>query len=286
MKIKVLVTGANGQLGKAITEVSEEFLSVIDPTFVEKSELDITKKKQLDSFFKNRDFEYCINCAAYTNVDLAEEEKQKSYDVNAFAVKYLAEVCQTYNIILIHLSTDYVFDGTKNLPYLESDFTNPINVYGQSKLLGEHHIKEFNAHHFIIRTSWLYSKFKGNFVEKIYHKLSNNEQLTVITSQKGVPTSCTDLAHFLLMLIASRITDFGTYHFAPNGETTWYGLALHIAEFLNKSSNVTAIEDYKSKARRPAYSVLANHKAAALLAKPFKNWSESVDEVLNVLSVE
>jgi dTDP-4-dehydrorhamnose reductase len=219
-------------------------------------------------------------------VDLAEQEKKKSYDLNALAVKYLAEASKRYNIVLIHISTDYLFDGTKKLPYLESDSTNPIDVYGQSKLLGEHHIQAHLERHYIIRTSWLFSKFNRNFVEKIYHKLSNNEQLTVITSQKGVPTSCEDVAYFLMVLIASRITDFGSYHYVPNGETTWCGLALHVAKFLNKVSHVTAIANYKSKARRPLYIALANHKVEVLIKKTFRNWSEGVDEVLKVLSVE
>lgn len=284
MKIRVLVTGANGQLGKAIREVSKNVTDVIEFVFADKFELDITQKNSLETYFKTQDFNYCINCAAYTNVDLAETEKDKSFRVNAFAVNNLAIICNRFNIVLIHMSTDYVFDGTKSTPYLETDKTNPINSYGQSKLLGEQHIQKHLQHYFIIRTSWLFSKFNGNFVTTIYNKLIKDEQLNVITSQKGVPTSCTDLAYFLIFLIKHRIINFGIYHYVPCGDTSWYGLALHIAMHLNKPSNVLPIEDYPSKAKRPLYSVLDNNKAKDLLNVSMQNWTDSVDDVLKVLS--
>ena len=139
-------------------------------------------------------------------------------------------------------------------------------------------------HYFIIRTSWLFSKYKGNFVKTIYDKLTNNEQLTVITSQKGVPTSCIDLANFILYVILHKITNYGIYHFALNGETTWYGLAMHIASHLNKTSNITPTESYSFKAKRPLYSVLGNSKVESLLDESLRNWEDSVDDVLDVLS--
>ena len=251
---------------------------------MDKSELDISQHESVTNVLKNGNFDYCINCAAYTNVDLAETERDLSNNINAVAVKYLAMSCHNYNIVLIHMSTDYVFDGMKTSPYLENDSTHPINAYGQSKLLGEQSITEHLERYFIIRTSWLFSKYNGNFVKTIYDKLINNEQLTVITSQKGVPTSCIDLANFILYIMQHEIKDFGIYHYALNGETTWYGLATHIARVLNKSSNVTPIESYTSKAKRPSYSVLSNSKVQLLLNRPMKNWSESVDTVLHILS--
>ncbi|MFT5846818.1 MAG: dTDP-4-dehydrorhamnose reductase [Psychroserpens sp.] len=284
MKSRVLVTGANGQLGKTIREISGDFTISIDFVFVDRSELDITNIESLELLFQSKDFDYCINCAAYTNVDLAETEIKQAMSINATAVNNLAINCKKHSVILIHVSTDYVFDGAKQSPYLESDTTNPINVYGESKLLGEEYIRKQLDNYFIIRTSWLYSKFNKNFVKSILSKLKENEELTIITSQKGTPTSCIDLSYFILFLITNSITNFGTYHFSAKGDTTWYGLALQISKYLNKSSNVTPIKDYPSKALRPLHSVLNNNKVEALTKKPLKNWEESVNEVLKSLS--
>ena len=286
MKSKVLITGANGQLGKTIKEISSDFTNSIDFVFVEKSELDITNSKSVEIYFQSNKFDYCINCAAYTNVDLAETETKIAFDVNANAAKNLAVNCKAYNTTLIHVSTDYVFDGTKQSPYTESDLTNPINTYGESKLLGEDYIRKHLDNYFIIRTSWLYSKFNKNFVKTIFNKLKEDEKLTIITSQKGTPTSCNDLSYFILFLITDAIKKFGTYHFSAKGETTWYGLALHISKFLSKSSNVTPIKDYPTKAKRPFYSVLNNSKVELLYSKPLIKWEECVDEVLKNLPQE
>jgi dTDP-4-dehydrorhamnose reductase len=284
MKSRVLVTGANGQLGKTIRGLSSDFTNSIDFVFVDKSELDITNSESLIFFLKASHFDYCINCAAYTNVDLAETETEKAINVNANAVKNLAIHCKEQDIILIHVSTDYVFDGKKKSPYIESDATNPINFYGESKLLGEEYIRGYLDRYFIIRTSWLYSRFNKNFVKTVFNKLKNNEKLAIITSQKGTPTSCNDLSYFMLFLISNAIKNFGTYHFSAQGETTWYGLTMQISKHLNKNSNVTPLKNYPSKAQRPLYSVLNNNKAEELLQKPLKNWEDSVDEVIKGLS--
>jgi dTDP-4-dehydrorhamnose reductase len=286
MKSRVLVTGANGQLGKTIREISGDFTISIDFVFVDRSELDITNIESLELLFQSKDFDYCINCAAYTNVDLAETEIKQAMSINATAVNNLAINCKKHSVILIHVSTDYVFDGAKQSPYLESDTTNPINVYGESKLLGEEYIRKQLDNYFIIRTSWLYSKFNKNFVKSIFNKLKNNEELTIITSQKGTPTSCIDLSRFILFLITNSIKSFGTYHFSARGETTWFGLALQISNYFSNSSNVTPINDYPSKAQRPLYSVLNNNKVEQLTKKPLNNWEESVDEVLKSISQE
>ncbi|WP_084203405.1 dTDP-4-dehydrorhamnose reductase [Psychroserpens damuponensis] len=286
MKIRVLVTGSNGQLGKTIKDFSNDFTNTIDFVFLEKSKLDITNSKVVEHLFKEHNFDYCINCAAFTNVDLAETETQKALDVNAHAVKNLAVNCKQYNTTLIHVSTDYVFDGSKESPYLESDITNPINTYGESKLLGETYIREHLSNYFIIRTSWLYSKFNNNFVKTIFNKLKANEKLTIITSQKGTPSSCRDLSEFIFFIISKKNTSYGTYHFSATGETTWYGLALHISKYLNKSSNVKPIQNYPTKAQRPLYSVLNNKKVEQLYNKPLKKWKDSVDDVLEHLTKE
>lgn len=284
MKSRVLIIGANGQLGKTLRDISDDFSETIDFEFVEKSKLDITNAKDIGLFFDAYHFDYCINCAAYTNVDLAETETEKAISVNGYAVKNLAINCKKHGVILIHISTDYVFDGTNKAPYLENDKTNPINVYGQSKLMGEEYIREHMTNYFIIRTSWLYSKYNKNFVTTIFNKLKANETLNIITSQRGTPTSCNDLSRFICFLIADKIQDFGTYHFSAEGDTTWYDLAVHIANHFKNSSNVTPIKTYKSKAKRPLYSVLSNHKAQQLTNMPMPKWQDSVDEVLKSLA--
>lgn len=284
MKSRVLITGADGQLGKTIRDLSDDFSGTIEFEFVEKSKIDITNDKNLALFFDTNNFDYCINCAAYTNVDLAETETEKAINVNGYAVKNLAINCKKHGVILIHISTDYVFDGTKETPYLEQDKTNPINVYGQSKLLGEEYIRELMTNYFIIRTSWLYSKFNKNFVKIIFSKLKENEKLNIITSQRGTPTSCSDLSRFICFLIRNKVHDFGTYHFSAEGDATWYDLAVHIGKHFKNSSNITPIKDYESKAKRPLYSVLSNHKAQLLTNKPMPRWQDSVDDVLESLA--
>ncbi|OUS01702.1 dTDP-4-dehydrorhamnose reductase [Flavobacteriales bacterium 33_180_T64] len=282
--MRVLVTGANGQLGKTIREISYDFLGLIEFVFVEKSKLDITKKESVKHFFETNNFDYCINCAAYTNVDLAESETKVAMDVNANAVKHLAVNCKQNNVVLIHISTDYVFDGKNTNPYLENDQTNPINVYGESKLLGEEYIKANLNNHFIIRTSWLYSKFNKNFVKTIFEKIKNNQSLKIITSQKSTPTSCLDLSEFIMFLITNKVKSFGTYHFSAQGEATWYDLGLQIAKHFDNSSNIKPIEMYESIANRPLYSVLSNDKAIALTNKKPPSWKVSVNQILCDLS--
>ncbi|MEM6516582.1 MAG: dTDP-4-dehydrorhamnose reductase, partial [Bacteroidota bacterium] len=228
MKLKVLVTGANGQLAKTIEQKSRQLKQSIDFHFLSKENLDISNVEKLSLFFGKNHFDYCVNCAAYTNVELAETEQETAYKVNAYAVKSLSENCQKFSIALIHISTDYVFDGLKSIPYLEIDQTNPLNIYGKSKLQGELYIKESLDDYFIIRTSWLYSEFGKNFAKTILNKLNADEPLKIITSETGTPTSCNDLAEFIIYLIENRIKKYGIYHFSASGSTTWHGFALKI----------------------------------------------------------
>src|SRR5690606_35122715 len=162
--IDVLVTGANGQLGKSIQELNDHDAN-IKFTFTSSQELDITNQNLVNSFFLKGNYDYCINCAAYTAVDKAQTEQEKAYLVNAEAVKYLAEACKENDTVLIHVSTDFVFDGQKGSPYTEDDPTNPIGVYGASKLKGEQYIQSILEKYFIVRTSWVYSEYGHNFVK-------------------------------------------------------------------------------------------------------------------------
>ena len=281
MIAKVLVTGANGQLGKTLKDLYQNNSDKLDFYFVTKSELDISNKKSLNDYFADHSFDYCINCAAYTNVEQAEESVEDAFKINAEAVGYLAECCNKFNTTLIHISTDYVFDGTKNSPYFETDATNPINEYGRSKLKGENLVQEQLVQYFIIRTSWLYSKYPKNFVTTIASKIQEDADLTITTTQKGTPTSCVELSKFIYWLIKNECNQYGLYHFSSKGEATWYDFALKIAEHFNTydQNKISATTSFKSRAERPAYSVMSNSKTQMIYNEQ-NNWKDDVDAVL------
>ena len=259
MKTKVLVTGANGQLGKTIEELFSKNEDNLDFTFVTKAELDITKISELNLFFENNDFDYCINCAAYTNVEQAEKTPEIAYKVNAKGVKNLAKICKETSVILVHISTDYVFDGEKEIPYTVDDLPNPINEYGKSKLLGEQYIQQHIEEYFIIRTSWLYSEKHGkNFYKTILEKAKTEEELSIVTDQKGCPTDTVNLSKYIIQLIIDKNCDFGIYHFTDKKAMTWYGFAQQILKENNLSYKVklVKVKNYRTFARRPKNSVL------------------------------
>jgi len=281
MSIKILVTGANGQLGKTLNDLYHDNSDNLEFSFVTKSELDISNKEAIHTYFENHSFDYCINCAAYTNVEQAEESIDDAFKINADAVGYLAECCNESNTKLIHISTDYVFDGKNDTPYLETDQTNPINQYGRSKLAGEKWIQEVLKTYFIIRTSWLYSKYPKNFTTTIASKIKEDSDLTITTSQKGTPTSCVELSKFIYFLIKSESTDFGTYHFSAKGDATWYDFALKIADHFKDydKNKIVATKSFKSKAERPEYSVMSNAKVQENYDAQ-NHWKVDVDAVL------
>ena len=283
MKTKILVTGANGQLGETIKELYGNVTS-FEIVFKTKQELDITDEVGLNTFFENHNFDYCINCAAYTNVEKSESNPDFAFKVNAEGVKNIAEQCKKHEIILIHISTDYVFDGTKQAPYLEDDKTNPINQYGKSKLSGEKYVQDMLDDYFIIRTSWLYSAYGKNFLKTIIQKIKNKEQIQVITSQKGVPTSCSDIAKFIFHLIKQKVIIFGIYHFSAFGETNWHEYALQICKHFKAydCEKIKPIETYSSLTKRPKYSVLDNTKRKEIFKKEIF-WKISVDNTVQAL---
>lgn len=256
---KVLVTGGNGQLGKTLKELFKNNTKGLDFVFTSKEVLDITKKNDIDAFFRNTDFDYCINCAAYTNVEQAEKTPEIAYNINAKGVKNLSEACSQNGTILIHISTDYVFDGEKVEPYLVKDETNPINVYGKSKLLGEEYIQDIMTEYFIVRTSWLYSKKYGhNFYKTIVKKGKSEKELSITTEQKGCPTDTVNLSKFIIQLIHKKRRDFGVFHFSDNQVMTWYDFAKLILSENNllHNINLVKINNYRTFARRPKNSVL------------------------------
>ena len=254
---RILVTGANGQLGKCIQDAAADFPD-LEFVFVSKETLDISNVDSLREYFTKNKFTHCINTAAYTNVEKAEREAEQAFALNAEAVKNLATVCKNHDCVLLHISTDYVFDGQKRSPYVETDATNPINVYGASKLKGEHYIQEICEKHFIFRTSWLYSQYGHNFLKTILNYAEAGKPLTVTTQQTGTPTNANDLAAALLQVIAQDSGDYGLYHYSNAGQTTWFGFAEEILKQSGKleSTKLAKTSHYRTFAARPEYSVL------------------------------
>ncbi|WP_373057246.1 dTDP-4-dehydrorhamnose reductase [Zunongwangia sp. H14] len=273
----ILITGASGQLGKCFEKLSSHYPE-FDFLFTSSSELDIRKKCEVSQLFGAKHFDYCINCAAYTNVEKAESEEEKAFAINAEAVKNLAEVCHSSNTMLFHFSTDYVFNGEAKIPYSEGDKTNPINVYGASKLKGEENIKKLADKYFIFRTSWLYSEFGHNFFRTILKKAEEGAQLKITTAQIGTPTNANDLARLVLQLIASENDEVGLYHFSNEGQATWYDFAEEILKISGNSKTVELEKsnEYRTVAKRPGYSVLSKKKVKENLNFEVPHWKKSL----------
>lgn len=282
-KKKILVTGANGQLGRCIKDASTHYPE-FEFVFVAKEALDILEKSPIATLFQENQFTHCINTAAYTNVEKAESEPEKTFAINSEAVKNLAEVCRKHDTVLLHISTDYVFDGKNEFPYVETDPTNPLNVYGASKLKGEQYIEEICDKYFIFRTSWLYSQYGHNFLKTILKYSKEDKQLTITTEQRGTPTNANDLAQALLSTIAQDSTDYGVYHFSNSGETTWYGFAKEILLQTGRLNDAKLAETnhYATFAERPIYSVLNNKKIGLNLNVPGINWEKGLKSVLKM----
>ncbi|WP_343486899.1 dTDP-4-dehydrorhamnose reductase [Allomuricauda sp. d1] len=256
---KILVTGASGQLGLTLQEMALD-CSDLNFEFKTSQELDITKNEKVSAVFESKNFDFCINCAAYTNVEQAEKEPEKAFAVNAEGVKNVAIACRDSNIILIHISTDYVFDGEKKEPYLPDDEPNPINEYGRSKLAGEQHVQELMEQFYIIRTSWLYSKKYGkNFYRTILGKAKKGETLKVTDEQIGRPTDTASLSKFLIEELVLGNKPFGIYHFTDGKTMAWYGFAKKILleNGLVQKTKLVADRNYRTIAPRPKNSSLS-----------------------------
>lgn len=273
----VLVTGASGQLGQALQHVADNYTDV-DFHFAASAEADVTDKKSLAAIFKRLKPDYCINAAAYTAVDKAESEPDKAFAVNVTGAHNLAEICRDCNVVLVHISTDFVFDGKKDTPYLESDQTNPIGVYGKTKREGEIEIQKVLPEHYIIRTSWLYSQFGANFMKTMLRLASERSSLNVVSDQLGTPTNAVDLAKAVMHIIKSDKKAYGIYHFSNEGETSWYGFAKQIFKVNNINIDVSPIPTsaYPTPAQRPAYSVLDKSRIKETFGINIKNWQEAI----------
>lgn len=281
VKQKILVTGANGQLGREIHNLSSAYPQ-FDYIFLPRDELAIENAESVKLFFTKNRPQYCINCAAYTAVDKAESEKQLAFIINSEAVGVLAAVCKEYSCRFIHISTDYVFDGTASAPYKEEAATNPQSIYGASKLEGEKKALEYNPDTIIIRTSWVYSEFGKNFVKTMLKLMNEKEEINVVCDQYGSPTYATDLAEMILQIIASENWQPGVYHYSNDGVISWYDFALMIKELSGSKCKVKPIStsQYPTPAKRPAYSVLDKTKIQKDFGIVLKNWKVSLAECI------
>ncbi len=279
---KVLVTGASGQLGQCFKKKMDHVPN-LEFTFTTADELDLTLFGLVDTYIKDHNFDYCINCAAYTNVEQAETSREMAFLINSEAVRNLAQACAENNTCLIHFSTDYVFDGKKDAPYSEEDETNPINVYGSSKLSGEHYIQQKMEKYFIFRTSWLYSDIGHNFFNTILKKAKPGAVFNITTAQKGTPTNAYDLAEYVLRMISSEVEEkhFGIYHYSNLGEATWYDFAQEILQLSGKQDEVKLIKnnDFETVAERPVNSVLSKEKALSTFSEEIPHWKESLAQL-------
>ena len=280
-KKTILVTGANGQLGREFQQLEKEYSSYLF-LFISKDELSITDEKAVNHFFKNNIIDFCVNCAAYTAVDKAETEKETPVAVNDTAVGYLAKVCKAYNVKFIHISTDYVFDGKATNPYKENDATSPINFYGQTKLNGEHSAMVENDEAIIIRTAWVYSSFGNNFVKTMIRLMKDRESIGVVNDQFGCPTYAADLAQAIMNIIKSNHFIAGIYHYTNKGKISWYEFAKEISQQINSSCVVNTIttKQFPTPAARPSYSVLDTSKIAQTFNLNIPEWKESLKKCL------
>ena len=282
MKSKILVTGANGQLGKDLREFSSLHTG-LEFIFLSREDLPIHQFELVRNYFNTVKPAYCINCAAYTAVDKAESEKDLAFLINGEAVGVLAAICREHNTKFIHISTDYVFDGEAAYPYTESSLTDPINVYGASKLEGEEQAMQLNPDSIIIRTSWLYSSMGKNFVNTMMRLMSEKDQIKVVKDQLGSPTNAADLAETIFNIIGLyhlQIYEWtpGIYNFSNDGIISWYDFAKAIKEIINSPCDIKPIstKEYPTPAKRPAYSGLDKTKIQKTFGVKLKKWEDSL----------
>ena len=289
----VLVTGANGQLGQSIRFIAANYPN-IEFVFCASTDLDITNKEQCIAIFTHSKPDFCINAAAYTAVDKAESEQEKAHLINVEGAKNLAQSCKDFGTTLLHVSTDFVFDGSKLAPYTEEDTTNPQSVYGQTKLDGEKAIQEIWDKYFIIRTSWVYSQFGNNFMKTMLRLGSERDRLSVVNDQIGTPTNAVDLAKVLMIIIKTNCqpelvegqpstNHFGIYNFSNDGQCSWFDFAKAIFEVNSITIDLQPIPtaSYPTPAKRPSYSVLDKTKIKSTFGIEILDWQSSLKTVIS-----
>lgn len=286
--MKVLLTGANGQLGHCFQDVFPSDWSIITAN---RQQLDITDFNAVEAYIANHRPDAIVNAAAYTAVDRAEDEYELAYKVNVIGAENLAILAKNYHAKLIHISTDYVFDGNKNFPYLETDLTRPINVYGKTKRKGELAILQHESNAIVIRTSWVFSEYGNNFVKTMLKLAATRTELSIINDQLGCPTYAGDIANIIIAMLRNN-SQGGIYHFCGDQCVTWFQFATKIfsvANALNLMANkdlhikpiLTA--DYPTKAQRPLYSVLNIEKIEQLKIKG-SDWNKALEHVISKIN--
>lgn len=285
MTKRILIIGGNGQLGNCIRKIAPDFEDRCEFNFTDSATLDITDGSAVSDFFYDYKPQFCINASAYTAVDLAETEPEKAFAVNADGVANLAEACAEYNCVLIHVSTDYVFDGETEISYSEDNFTNPQGIYGASKLKGEELSMDINPKTVIIRTSWLYSEFNKNFVKTMLNLFSTKDELGIVADQFGQPTNANDLAEAIMKVIDTETKTFGIFHFSNYPETSWFGFAKKIAEFSDSGIKLNAIttQDFPTPAKRPKRSTMALDKIENTYRIELNHWENSLEDCIQIL---
>ncbi|MDA8862063.1 dTDP-4-dehydrorhamnose reductase [Gammaproteobacteria bacterium] len=295
--MKVLITGKDGQLGMSLQKLAfkeSEHTNHKNKSkfvFIGREDLDLDSKANIEKYFKKNKFDIIINCAAYTAVDKAESEIKKAYQVNDLAVKQLAQTCKQKSMKFIHISTDYVFDGTGTKPHMESGVTNPINIYGKSKLSGERGVlKIMKKNALIIRTSWVYSEFGNNFVKNIIKLGHQRNELNIVNDQIGSPTYAADLASAITQIISNKkfkFFDFNSriYNYSNAGNASWYQFAYEIFNVMKIDCKVNPInsESYPTPAKRPKYTVLNASLGSNEFGLEIHHWKKSLARCLKLL---
>ena len=285
--MKLLITGAYGQLGNEMRVALARY-SHLDSVFTDVDTLDITDKIALEAFVVLHKPDVLVNCAAYTAVDKAEDDEALCYKINCDAVRNLGEVAHAHGMTILHISTDYVFDGTSHVPYTEDIPVSPTNVYGKSKLAGEQALLQVCPNAIIIRTSWLYSGFGNNFVKTMLKLGSERDNLNVIFDQIGTPTYAADLADSMLQIIDSGKFAPGIYHFSNEGVCSWYDFTKMIFKLAQISCEVLPIEskEYAVRTPRPHYSVLNKSKLKSTFNQTVPYWIDGLERCLKVLQAQ
>lgn len=287
MKPVILVSGKNGQLGKELQDIASANKN-FQFIFFDKEELNIADEDALKKTFNQYLPSFFINCAAYTLVDKAEAEKEKAYQINAEAVGNIAKQCNQFKTKLIHISTDYVFDGKATQPYKEDDATNPVNYYGFTKLKSEELALEHNPNTIIIRTSWVYSEYGNNFVKTMLRLMNERKEINVVNDQLGSPTYAKDLAEAIRSIVNSQqstVNGQQVFHFSNEGIISWYDFAVAIKEIKKLDCIIHPIPttSYPTLAKRPSYSAFDKTKIVSTFDIELKSWKESLKECLQQL---
>lgn len=283
--LHILVTGSKGQLGSEIKKISKDY-PTIKFTFVDREEMPLDDNDSIIRFLNQLQPNLIVSAGAYTAVDQAENEKELVDQINHLAVETMAKWCSNNHAKLIHISTDYVFDGKSDIPYKESDFTAPINWYGETKLRGEQAIECIMKEAVIIRTSWVYSEYGNNFVKTMLRLMKDRESIGVVNDQVGTPTYALDLAKTILSIIESDNWVSGVYHYSNEGKISWYDFAIEINKLngLNCQVNPVSSAQFPTIAKRPNYSLLDKTKIKQTYKLDVPSWEQSLEECLNILN--